>query len=179
MPIKKSAAKALRQSKKREERNKKIELERLSKDEIVRIEHNNFARKNALIEGCNNLIFDQDIDSLGRVFTCGVLKNGFEISYDGKLRLCSSLLHPDYVRDLRKMSLMDAYNEIAENIINARSENKEFLNKCAKCKIINLCYFCPANSYLETGELDTPVDYFCENAHARQKAILEWKKSKE
>ena len=160
------------------ERNKKILSERLSKDEIVRIEHNNFARKNALIEACDQLIFDQDIDSLGRVFTCGVLKNGFEISYDGKLRLCSSLLHPDYVRDLRKMSLMDAYKEIAKNIINARSDNKEYLNKCNKCKIINLCYFCPANSYLETGKLDTPVDIFCENAHARQKAILEWKKSK-
>jgi radical SAM protein with 4Fe4S-binding SPASM domain len=162
-----------------EERNKKILSERLSKDEIVKIEHNNFARKNALLEACDQLIFDQDVDSLGRVFTCGVLKNGFEISYDGKLRLCSSLLHPDYVRDLRKMSLMDAYDEIDRNIINARSVNKEFLNKCSKCKIINLCYFCPANSYLETGKLDTPVDYFCENAHARHKAILEWKESAE
>jgi len=160
-------------------RNKLIESERLTKDEIVRIEHNNFARKNALIEGCEHLIFDQDIDSLGRVFTCGILKSGFEISYDGKLRLCSSLLHPDYVRDLRQMSLMDAYNGIAKNVINARSDNKEFLNKCSKCKIINLCYFCPANSYLETGKLDIPVDYFCKNAHARQEAILEWKKSSE
>ncbi|MCK5098893.1 MAG: SPASM domain-containing protein, partial [Desulfobacteraceae bacterium] len=162
-----------------EERNKLILSERLSKNEIVRIEHNNFARKNALIEACDQLIFDHDIDSMGRVFTCGVLKNGFEISYDGELRLCSSLLHPDYVRDLRKMPLMDAYNEIAKNIINARSDNKEFLNKCNKCKIINLCYFCPANSYLETGKLDTPIDYFCENAHARQEAILEWKGLKE
>ncbi|MCP3898717.1 MAG: radical SAM protein, partial [Desulfobacteraceae bacterium] len=160
-----------------ENRNKKILSERLNKNEIVKIEHNNFERKNALIESCEHLIFEQDIDSSGRVFTCGVLKNGFEISYDGKLRLCSSLLHPDYIRDLRKMSLMDAYKEIAENIINARSNNKEYLNKCNKCNIINLCYFCPANSYLETGKLDTPVDSFCENAHARQKAILEWKKS--
>ena len=162
-----------------EDRNIKILSERLNKDEIVRIEHNNFARKNALVEACDHLILDQDIDSLGRVFTCGILKNGFEISYDGKLRLCSSLLHPDYVRDLKKMSLMDAYNEIVENIINVKSENKEYLNKCNKCKIINLCYFCPANSYLETGKLDDPVDYFCENAHARQKAILEWKESEE
>ncbi|MCK5313296.1 MAG: radical SAM protein [Desulfobacteraceae bacterium] len=162
-----------------EERNKKILSERLNKDEIIGIEHNNFARKNALVEACDHLIFDQDIDSMGRLFTCGILKNGFEISYDRKLRLCSSLLHPDYVRDLRKMSLMDAYNEIAKNIINARSDNKEFLNKCNKCKIINLCYFCPANSYLETGKLDTPVDYFCENAHARQEAIIEWKQLQE
>ena len=158
-----------------EARNKKIISERLSSDEIIRIERNNIARKAALIEGCDSLIFDQDVDSAGRVFGCGVLKNGFEVSYDGKLRLCSSLLHPDYVRDLKKMSLMDAYWEIAQNIINARSKNKEYLEKCNKCKMINLCYFCPANSYLETGELDNPADYFCKMAHARAEAILEYK----
>jgi radical SAM protein with 4Fe4S-binding SPASM domain len=162
-----------------EKYNKKIESERLSKEEIVRIEHNNFARKSALIENCENLIFKTETDSLGKVFTCGILKNGFEISCDGKLRLCSSLFHPDYIRDLKKMTLMDAYNEIAEKIINTRSDNNEFLDKCNKCKIINLCFFCPANSYLETGQLDVPADYFCENAHARQEAILSWKKLKE
>ncbi|MCP3875016.1 MAG: radical SAM protein [Desulfobacteraceae bacterium] len=160
-----------------EKRNKKILSERLNKDEIVKIEQNNFARKNALIKSCDQLIFYQDIDASGRVFTCGVLKNGFEISYDGKLRLCPALLHPDYVYSLRIFSLMDAYRKIAENIIKARSYNEDFLNKCNKCKIINLCYFCPANSFLETGKLDTPIDTFCKNAHARQKAILEWKKS--
>lgn len=163
---------------KNKDRNKKIISERLSKKEIVKIEHNNFARKNALIESCDQLIFDRDIDSSGGVFRCGILKNGFEISYDGKLRLCSSLLHPDFVRDLKNVNLMDAYNEIAENIITAKSDNKEFLNKCNKCRIINLCFFCPAISYLETGKLDTPVDSFCKNAHARQQAILEWKELK-
>ena len=158
-----------------EERNKRIMAERLSKDEIIRIEHNNFARKDALITNCDQLIYNQEISSSGRIFTCGILKNGFEITYDGKLRLCSSLYHPDYMRDVKKMPLMDAYNEIATRIVNAHSDNKDFLNKCDTCKIVNLCYFCPANSFLETGKLDTPVDYFCENAQARKKAILKWR----
>ena len=158
-----------------ETRNRMIESERLTKDEIVRVEHNNLERKQALVDNCETLVFDEKVEGGGRVFTCGILKNGYEVSYDGKLRLCASLFHPDFVRDLRKMPLMDAYHEIAENIVNARSDRPEFLHKCNQCRLINLCYFCPANSYLETGRLDTPVDNFCENAHARKEAIFKWK----
>jgi len=158
-----------------DKRNKMIASERLTKDEIVLVEYNNLERKQALLENCDDLLLDEKIDMAGRVFSCGILKHGYDISYDGKLRLCGSLLHPDYVRDLKKIFLMDAYREIAANVISARTDNPEFLNKCGQCQIINLCFFCPANSYLETGDLDTPVDSFCENAHARQKAILQWK----
>jgi radical SAM protein with 4Fe4S-binding SPASM domain len=48
-----------------------------------------------------------------------------------------------------------------------RSDNKEFLKKCRKCPIINLCLWCPAHAYLESGKMDTVVDYFCQVAHAR------------
>ena len=48
-----------------------------------------------------------------------------------------------------------------------RSDRPEFLARCRACPIINLCLWCPAHAYLETGELDVPVDYFCEVAHAR------------
>jgi hypothetical protein len=30
---------------------------------------------------------------------------------------------------------------------------------------------CPAHNFLETGELDNPVDYFCEVAHARERVV--------
>ncbi len=158
-----------------ERRNRLIASERLTKDEIVQVERNNLERRQALVENCEHLILDDPVDAGGRIFTCGILKNGYEISYDGKLRLCAALFHPDYVRDLRKVPLARAYREIAHNIVNARSDNPAFLNKCNRCSVINLCYFCPANSYLETGRLDTPVDTFCENARARHKAVLKWR----
>jgi hypothetical protein len=37
--------------------------------------------------------------------------------------------------------------------------------------VINLCLWCPAHAYLETGELDMPVESFCEVAAARAAAI--------
>lgn len=159
------------------ERNEKIISERLTTAEIIRVEQNNITRKSALIANCETLISDHPIDSEGRIFTCGILKNGFEITYDGKLRLCSSLMHPEYIRDVKTLPLLQAWKEVVEKVVKARSNRAEFLKKCCQCKMINLCYFCPANSYLETGELDVPADYFCAVAHARAEALLRYKNS--
>ncbi len=52
----------------------------------------------------------------------------------------------------------------------ARS-NAEFLERCRRCAIINLCLWCPAHAALETGEMDEWVEYFCEVAHARAAAV--------
>jgi hypothetical protein len=32
---------------------------------------------------------------------------------------------------------------------------------------MNLCDQCPAKSWMETGTLDAPVEYFCQVAHAQ------------
>jgi sulfatase maturation enzyme AslB (radical SAM superfamily) len=52
-----------------------------------------------------------------------------------------------------------------------RSRREEFLKKCRRCPIINLCLWCPAHAHLETGEMDKPVDYFCEVARARAASL--------
>jgi sulfatase maturation enzyme AslB (radical SAM superfamily) len=52
-----------------------------------------------------------------------------------------------------------------------RSDRKEFLEKCRRCPLVNLCMWCPAHSYLETGEPDMPINYFCEVAHARAELV--------
>jgi len=54
-----------------------------------------------------------------------------------------------------------------------RSRRPEYLEKCRSCAIVNLCLWCPAHSYLETGELDSPIEYFCQVARARAAAIRE------
>jgi radical SAM protein with 4Fe4S-binding SPASM domain len=52
-----------------------------------------------------------------------------------------------------------------------RSRRQQYLDRCRACPIINLCLWCPAHAHLETGELDLPVEYFCEVAHARAAAL--------
>lgn len=54
-----------------------------------------------------------------------------------------------------------------------RATNPEYLRRCARCVLKGLCEQCPAKSWAEHGELDTPVEYLCEVAHA-QARYLDW-----
>ncbi len=153
-------------------RNAEIRAERLSPDEIVAIERADEARFGALQKGCNELIVPEFAHTGGNhLFHCGVGNGSFTVSYDGKFRLCSSLWHPDTVYDLRQGTLAEAWKQHVPRVRDLRSSRKEFLERCRVCPIINLCLWCPAHSYLETGEMDTVVDYFCRVAHARAKAL--------
>jgi sulfatase maturation enzyme AslB (radical SAM superfamily) len=52
-----------------------------------------------------------------------------------------------------------------------RSDSPEYLERCRDCPIVNLCFWCPAHAYLECGELDCMVNYYCDVAHARAAAL--------
>ncbi|MFO7866214.1 MAG: radical SAM protein [Candidatus Aminicenantes bacterium] len=58
---------------------------------------------------------------------------------------------------------LDRYSKLYE----LRAENPEYSRRCAVCFIKSLCEQCPAKSWAEHGTLDTPVEYFCEAAHAQ------------
>jgi sulfatase maturation enzyme AslB (radical SAM superfamily) len=75
------------------------------------------------------------------------------------------------VYDLRAGSLAEAWNEFTPEALSARSEDPEYLARCARCPVDNLCLCCPAHAYLETGHLEGWCEYFCQVAHARAEAI--------
>lgn len=150
------------------ERNREIRGERLTPTEIAAIERGDKERFGALRKECDRLILPgSERADCNHLFHCGAGKGGFSVSFDGRFRLCSSLWHPDTVFDLRKGSLAEAWQQLVPRVRGMRSDRPEFLARCRACPIINLCLWCPAHAYLETGELDQPVDYFCEVAHAR------------
>lgn len=153
-------------------RNNEIQSERLTPQEIVFLEENDVKRFGALQKNCDKLIFQESSQSdCHHLFRCGAGNGNFTVSFDGKFRLCSSLWHPDCMEDLRRSSLKDAYHHFVRNVRGMCSSNKEFLSKCHRCSLINLCLWCPAHAHLELGALDVPVDYFCETAHARAASI--------
>ena len=153
-------------------RNAEIKSERLSPEEIVAIEEKDPDRLQALEKGCDKLIMPElKHTNCNHLFHCGTGNGSFTISYDGLFRTCSSLWHPDCIYDLRKGNLKEAWQNFVLQVRNMRSDRKEFLKKCRVCPIINLCLWCPAHAYLETGELDKPVDYFCDVANARAKML--------
>jgi radical SAM protein with 4Fe4S-binding SPASM domain len=153
-------------------RNAEIKTERLSPEEIVALEQSDPERFQALKKGCDKLI-DQQFSrtSCNHLFHCGAGSDSCSLSYDGLFRLCPSLWHPDCVYDLKQGTFTDAWQGFIPQVRAMQSEKSEFLKTCRKCPLINLCMWCPAHASLETGELDAPITYFCQVAHARAEAL--------
>jgi radical SAM protein with 4Fe4S-binding SPASM domain len=153
-------------------RNDDINSERLSAEEIVVLEKSDPERFQALKKGCDKVTASESAQTnSNHLFACGAGNRSLTVGYDGFLRLCSSLWHPDCVFDLRKGSLAHAWRHFFFQVRNMRSNKQEFLSKCCGCQLINLCMWCPAHAYLETAELDASVEYFCTVAHARARAL--------
>jgi len=153
-------------------RNREIKSERLSPLEIATLERWDQEQFQKFQVNCERLLTnEQNRPPSDFIFHCGTGNSGFDVSYDGKFRLCISLWHPECLYNLRRGSLEDAWNNFVPKILRMRSSKQEFLEKCRICPLINLCFWCPANAHLETGELDNPVEYFCQIAHARAEQI--------
>ncbi|MFC1714683.1 radical SAM protein [Candidatus Poribacteria bacterium] len=152
-------------------RNEDIKSERLSPAEAAILERSDPERLKTIEKMCEGFGASEGRQPPdNNLFRCGVGSN-ITIGHNGFLRLCASLCHPDYVYDLRKGSLIDAWRDLLPQVRNMRSNRKEFVEKCQRCQLINICLWCPANAYVETGEMDVPVDYFCKMAHARAAAV--------
>jgi len=153
-------------------RNAEIKAERLSPDEIVALEKSDPERFQALKKGCDKLILPQAAHtSCSHLFHCGAGTESFSLSYDGLFRLCPSLWHSDCVYHLKQGTLTNAWQGFIPQVRAMQSERREFLETCRLCPLINLCMWCPAHASLETGEMDAPVGYFCQVAHARADAL--------
>jgi radical SAM protein with 4Fe4S-binding SPASM domain len=153
-------------------RNADIEAERLTPVEVVALEREDRQRFQALEKSCDRLIVPEFSKSDCRhIFRCDAGLRNFVVGPDGRFRLCASLYHPDLLFDLRKGSLAEAWTDFVPMVLDRKTARKDYLERCARCPIINLCLWCPAHAYLESGELDAPIDSFCQLARARAKAL--------
>jgi radical SAM protein with 4Fe4S-binding SPASM domain len=154
------------------ERNAEIRAERLSPQQIVAIEQADQERATSLQENCDKLIMpDVSSRDCSCLFHCGAGNGSFSVSYDGFFKLCSSLTRSDCTYNLRKGNLREAWQDFVPQVRALTSSKPEFLSKCHICPVVNLCLWCPANADLESGEMDSWNDYFCQVAYARAQAI--------
>lgn len=153
-------------------RNSDIRGERLTPEEIVMLERSDTRRQEWMRQNCNTLINDALTHrGCNCLFHCDAGRGSFDVGYDGSFRLCSSLWAPETVYDLRKGTLENAWRSFVPRIRAMSSQRHDFLERCRACRLANLCLWCPAHAYLEVGELDAHVPYFCEVAHARANAL--------
>lgn len=106
-----------------------------------------------------------------RIFSCGAGRGKPCIDAYGALQPCMLLRHPACVYDLKKGSLKEALVNFFPNMRKIKATNREYLRRCAQCFLKSLCEQCPAQSWMEHGTLDTPVEYFCGRAHAEARFL--------
>jgi radical SAM protein with 4Fe4S-binding SPASM domain len=159
-------------------RNAEICAERLTPEQIAALEHADEKRFAALRKNCDTLIKDEfPHGGCDHFFHCGAGVGSFSVSYDGRFRLCSSLWAEGTTYDLRAGTLHEAWEQFVPQVRDLRSANPELLSTCRRCELMDLCLWCPAHAYLETGMMDGSTPYFCAVAHARA-ALLKGEGSK-
>ncbi len=150
------------------ERNREIRAQRLPPEVIIALERSDSSRMECLERGYDTYIVPEvPAGDSRRLIQCGAGINGFYVGWDGMFQLCGSLRHPDCLYDLRTGNVKYALREWVPRVRGIESTDERYLERCHRCPIVNLCAWCPAHAYLETGRLDRPVNYFCEVAHAR------------
>jgi MoaA/NifB/PqqE/SkfB family radical SAM enzyme len=165
-------------------RNAEIRAERLTPAEIVALERDDEQRFAALRRECEAgevFVLPADEHPSDLLFRCGAGTAGFTVGYEGTFRLCSALWHretvfslradPERAGTLRPGALREAWETWVTHVRGLRGARPGFLERCARCDIVNLCLWCPAHAALETGDLDEWVEYFCAVAHARADAL--------
>ncbi len=153
-------------------RNAEIIAERLSPEEIVALEMADQERSEALISHCGDLVFTgHNEPGCRHLFRCGAGLRRFLVGWDGNYRICLPLVQPEFLYDLRRGSLTEAWERFTPKVLSREAQAPEFFEKCAACSIINLCMWCPGQAWLETGDMERPVEYFCRTAEARAAAI--------
>lgn len=153
-------------------RNKDILSERFSPEEIIELEKNDSDRHRILQKTCKTLFHDKlSHYQCNHLFRCGAGRIFYSIGHNGYVRVCPALWHPETIFDLRKFTLKDCWNNLISRIVDIKSDKKEFVDNCRDCSLFDICLWCPANAFLEEGEMDTHIDYFCKLAHARHNAF--------
>jgi radical SAM protein with 4Fe4S-binding SPASM domain len=105
-----------------------------------------------------------------KLFVCGA-GHGTCVDAYGRAQMCMMLRRPDMTYDLKTGSLRDALTSFFPRLWEKRAANPDYLARCARCFLKGLCEQCPAKSWIESGPLDTPVEYLCQVAHAQARDL--------
>jgi radical SAM protein with 4Fe4S-binding SPASM domain len=100
------------------------------------------------------------------LFSCGAGINSFHIDPYGRLLVCNMAREPGY--DLRRGSFQEGWHHFLPQI---RAQKWRKKHKCKDCDLIPICDQCPGWSQLEHGDQEIPVEYLCQVAHLRAKAL--------
>ena len=100
------------------------------------------------------------------VYSCGGGLRAFAIDPDGMMSLC--ILSHQETYDVRQGSVHEGWEHF---LLGVRNRQRKRPTKCVTCRIRTVCATCPATGELENGDPESPVEFLCEIAHLRARAL--------
>jgi len=101
-------------------------------------------------------------------YLCTSWTTEFFINPSGILKFC--LISNKYTTDLKKESFKKGFYC---NFLQILKEKFNTSSKCKNCKLRNICYYCPERAYLETGNDETAIPYFCKRAESDENKYMQ------
>jgi radical SAM protein with 4Fe4S-binding SPASM domain len=105
-------------------------------------------------------------DGDDEMYHCGAGINAFTIDPQGRMSIC--LLAYDDPYNLRAGSFREGWQDHLQRV---RRRKITRTTRCRSCAIQAMCGMCPANGTLENQDPEMPVDFLCEVAHLRSRAL--------
>lgn len=99
------------------------------------------------------------------LYHCNSWFSRYFISPQGILQPCH--LTKDCSTDLKKEPFKDGFDRFL-GLLKVRYKGD---SECISCGLKEYCYKCPARAFLETGNAELPVEYYCRLAEARKNGI--------
>ena len=95
------------------------------------------------------------------LYQCSSWLTRFFINPYGRLKFCQ--FTENFSTDLRKDSFKQGFYNVFPLLMKERFKSN---SKCKDCRLRSFCLHCPARAYLEAGDEEPAVSYFCELAKA-------------
>jgi radical SAM protein with 4Fe4S-binding SPASM domain len=93
------------------------------------------------------------------LFRCPGGTWSFYVNPYGELFFCNSMRKPSL--QLRNESFREGFYRFFSRI---RSQKFKTDSPCRKCNVRSVCLWCPGKAYLETGNMEAPIPYYCDLA---------------
>lgn len=130
-------------------------LHRLEPEEIKEIERQD---KDMLEQRIKQARHQNEWFNPDGLYHCNSWFMNFYISPQGLLQFCN--LSRKFSADLKKEPFKKGFEKFLD-ILKVKPKKK---SKCWNCGLLEYCYRCPARAFLETGDEEKPVEYYCQLA---------------
>jgi len=134
--------------------------QRLTPDEIVYIQNSD----EDMLACCREQFSRHNVDAPlreGYLFPCGL--SSFHVDPYGKMRLCLFVKEP--CADVESDDFLQSFARLQGYFLGLTTKAA---TRCRHCDIQYLCRQCPGRALAENGDMEQPIEFFCELAHRQE-----------